>query len=436
MLITPLFLGDLSKADHALNLSPSDVKRSISLLAQGHFKLSDFNATISSDEYNVAVDFLYENHNTPKTFKSYRAAVEKLFLWAWNIKNQSVFDLRPADFNEMLNFYSSPPDEWAIAFTPKRRLKTGIINPDWKPIVKTNDAGLSPNSKKAILSSLSAFYGFVIDNTELCFANPALIARKKLGTRKNNSGIAKKILSERQVDYIFKACDQLPHSTDGQRSRVRFLMAFLTYRYRRISEASSRLVDGWQTYVPMMSDFVYHGGDWFFSIPEQASKTGVESEATVPPALLNELKRYRQALSTELNEPLTALPTPSEAMPLFPKINGHGKVLGGLSTSTLEKKIKHAFLYARELMLKDAALLQGNDKDEWSVEAEILSSATPHWLRHTGISLEMAKGRNIVHIRDDAMHSSIDTTNIYTNALDKARSQSAKDFDVKTNDDD
>lgn len=426
MKICPLFFGDVSKTSTQLHLSPTDIKRDISLSSRGFIDLTWFDLPDIQGEYDIAVEFLYENHQTPKTFKAYRAAVEKLFLWAWNIKHLSIFRLQPADFNEMLNFYSYSPVEWQCPATPKRRLRTGELNPGWRPIVGSSP--LSPNTKRAILSSLSAFYTFIIDNSELTYANPALVARKKLGSKKNNNSIAKKILSQQQVDFIMDAAKSVPSMSEKQRCRVRFLMAFLIYRYRRISEVSTRVVDNWETYTPMMSDFVFHGGEWFFAIPENASKSGVEGKATVPPVLLDELKIYRQALGSELtlDKPLAPLPTPSEALPLFPKINTKGRILGGLSTSTFEKQIKAVFLYAKELMEKAADNEALNRRDEMLIEAAMLESATPHWLRHTGISLEVAMGRDIVHVRDDAMHSSIDTTNIYTNALDKARSESAK----------
>lgn len=60
-------------------------------------------------------------------------------------------------------------------------------------------------------------------------------------------------------------------------------------------------------------------------------------------------------------------------------------------------------------------------------EADELEYATVHWLRHTGISDDINKnGRPIAHVRDDAGHHSILTTDRYNDVELKARYLSAK----------
>ncbi len=58
-------------------------------------------------------------------------------------------------------------------------------------------------------------------------------------------------------------------------------------------------------------------------------------------------------------------------------------------------------------------------------EADSLSAATVHWLRHTGIS-EDVKIRPREHVRDDAGHSSSATTDRYIDVELKARHESAQ----------
>lgn len=58
-------------------------------------------------------------------------------------------------------------------------------------------------------------------------------------------------------------------------------------------------------------------------------------------------------------------------------------------------------------------------------ESDSLRTVTVHWLRHTGIS-EDVKVRPINHVRDDAGHESIATTNRYINTLNYERHESAR----------
>ena len=60
-------------------------------------------------------------------------------------------------------------------------------------------------------------------------------------------------------------------------------------------------------------------------------------------------------------------------------------------------------------------------------ESKALAQATVHWLRHTGISDDLNKrGRPIVHVRDDAGHTTSATTDLYNDAELQARHNSGK----------
>ena len=58
-------------------------------------------------------------------------------------------------------------------------------------------------------------------------------------------------------------------------------------------------------------------------------------------------------------------------------------------------------------------------------DAMELKAATVHWLRHTGIS-EDVKSRPREHVRDDAGHSSMATTDRYIESDRRERHASAK----------
>ncbi|MGL6028626.1 MAG: site-specific integrase, partial [Legionella sp.] len=68
-----------------------------------------------------------------------------------------------------------------------------------------------------------------------------------------------------------------------------------------------------------------------------------------------------------------------------------------------------------------------------SEEADNMTAATVHWLRHTGIS-EDVKIRPREHVRDDAGHSSSATTDRYIDIEKQARHQSARKKIIEHND--
>jgi hypothetical protein len=69
-------------------------------------------------------------------------------------------------------------------------------------------------------------------------------------------------------------------------------------------------------------------------------------------------------------------------------------------------------------------------KEKKDEEADNLRLATVHWFRHTGISEDVLT-RPLAHVRDDAGHQSIATTNRYIDVEAKERYKSAKNKHLK-----
>ena len=118
------------------------------------------------------------------------------------------------------------------------------------------------------------------------------------------------------------------------------------------------------------------------------------------------LKRYRKYLGQ------SALPSPADTTPLLSKTKGKGPIS---STTYIREIVQSCF---------DRAIAKLNE-DGHVEEAESLTAATVHWLRHTGIS-EDVKRRPREHVRDDAGHNSSATTDKYINVELRERHRSAK----------
>ena len=132
---------------------------------------------------------------------------------------------------------------------------------------------------------------------------------------------------------------------------------------------------------------------------------------SVSDEMLNALRRYR------LSRGLSSLPTPGETTALIHKTRGKG---GITSTRQIRGIVQKCFDCAAEKLRKDG----------FTEEAERLSAATVHWLRHTGIS-EDVKFRPREHVRDDAGHGSSAITDRYIDVERTERHATARSKQIK-----
>lgn len=412
LLLQPLFAGD-HNTDIELPLTEFHQPDAVFTTVDGAFA-----------EYQEACRFLRGVQNRPNTFRSYRRDIEKLLLWSWFKRSISITALRPSDLLDMVRFYSKPPANWCSPHQVRRFLASGAINAAWRPCVANRPAP-TQSSIKAMLASISAFYQFLVDDAEIAMGNPALSARKRsIASAAPTQEITTKLFTPTQVHYLTRASRQMAEQNPSKWAKARFAVALLFHRYLRISEISRHTMRGWQTYTPTMSCFRRVAGDWFFYIPAGTSKNNKSDLVTVPPELLEELKRYRRHIAEQTGLELPDLPAPDEALPLLPKILVNGQIRGGLSVRAVRYLMQDVFEFASKLLIADAE--HSPDKEELLAEAHGMKAATVHWLRHSGISTDLAEGRNTVHVRDDARHVDLSTTNIYTHTDLHDRAASAR----------
>ena len=108
----------------------------------------------------------------------------------------------------------------------------------------------------------------------------------------------------------------------------------------------------------------------------------------------------------------------------------HDKAYLLIRAAQIQRKIASA--YARRPIVQrcfDAAYQRMKD-DGLESDALDLKTATVHWLRHTGIS-EDVKIRPREHVRDDAGHSSMQTTDRYIESDLRERHESGRQKRVR-----
>jgi len=111
------------------------------------------------------------------------------------------------------------------------------------------------------------------------------------------------------------------------------------------------------------------------------------------------------------------LPAPGETQPLVEKIRGRG----GMTARHLMRIVQEVFDRSYEQMRAKV----GEDK------ARKLKEASSHWLRHTGASMEIERGRALKDLSEDLGHASMATTDaIYVQTEHRLRAQSGRERKV------
>lgn len=368
------------------------------------------------DEYAQAVVFLYNYRGSLDTFNAYRREIERFIQWCWFVHKKPIKDLKRLDIEEFIEFSKKPLKHWVgTKVVPRFNIVNGerTPNPDWRPfIVKVSkrdfkegkraqkqDFNLSQQGLKQIFAILGTFYNNLIQE-EYTEVNPLLQIRQKSKFIQKQSSVREiRRLSNPQWETVLTCAKGMALEKPEIHKRTLFIMQCLYGMYLRISElaASKR----WQ---PKMSDFFRdHENNWWFRTVGKGNKM---RQIAVSMDMLQALRDYRESLG------YTPLPSPDDHAPLIPKVRGKGSIT---STNPIRLLVQECF---------DKAIKSLLEKEKVD-EANMLRSATVHWLRHTGIS-EDVKIRPREHVRDDAGHSSSAITDRYINVELKERAKSAR----------
>lgn len=375
----------------------------------------------SKEDLYHCLTFLQSYNGSQATFNSYRREVERLLQWTWFIQEKTLPELRRLDIEEYLEFCQHPPLSW-IGTKQVARFKNHqgqrICNPDWRPFVSqitkiesqqgqfadNKDFKLSQKSLQAVFSVLSTFFNYLLqeDYGEL---NPVALIRQKskyLQTHAYKEPIRR--ISNLQWDFVLETVEINAQRDPSVHERSLFIMNCLFAMYLRISELVAD-----ERSIPTMGDFRADiDNNWWLQVTGKGNKVRM---ITVSDEMLAALKRYRISLG------LSPLPHIGESTPMIPKIKGKGPVT---STRQIRFIVQDCFDQAYQRMY-DQGLKE---------EALELKAATVHWLRHTGIS-EDVKHRPKEHVRDDAGHASMATTDRYIDTEMRERHASAKHKKIK-----
>ncbi|GAB3272524.1 tyrosine-type recombinase/integrase [Parahaliea aestuarii] len=348
------------------------------------------------------------------TFIRFRNETERFLLWVFLFKGCPMPQLRKTDILEYADFCWQPPVSW-ICLTNHEKfvLNNGqyIQNGAWAPFrLKTPKNGKVPKPDKkkyrpsqqtlaATFTGIIAFYKYLM-NEEYLYGNPAQIAKADCRHFIQDAQVKEpRRLTEAQWLYVFNVAKKLADE-DPKHERSLFVICALKTLFLRISELSER-----KNWSPMMSHFWQDSeGNWWLKIYGKGRKL---RDITVPDSFLDYLKRYR------LYRDLTPLPSSGDNAPIVEKIRGQG----GMTPRQLTRIVQSVFDLAYQAMKSD----HGEDN------ARKLKEASTHWLRHTGASMEVERGRALKDLSEDLGHASMATTDtVYVQTENRLRAQSGK----------
>ncbi len=391
-----------------------------------NFDIRDF-PTISStldqpwkkDIWEQAFDFLayIRRNKSEHTYVRFRSEIEKLLLWLFLIKEQPLDTLRKIDILDYADFFWQPPKTW-MAFGNYDRfvLNNGFyqVNEKWLPYKVTVPKGSnqkpdktkyrpSQQSLSSMFTAINAFFKHLTEE-EFLFGNPVPLAKKDCRYFIKDSQVKKtKRLTEDQWNYVLKTCIELADA-DTYYERNLFLIITLKTLFLRISELSER-----PDWSPKMGDFWKdHDGNWWLKVYGKGRKL---RDVTVPTQYIDYIRRYRSSQN------LPGLPSTGELNPIIYKLRGPGNP----TARQLTRLVQEIFDKAFEQMKKE----QGVEN------AQQLKESSSHWLRHTGASMEIERGRDMKDVSEDLGHASMATTDVvYVQSEDKKRAASGKNRKV------
>lgn len=368
------------------------------------------------DHWNWARDYLIflGRNKSEHTFIRFRSDIEKFLLWSFLIAEKPAVDFRKNDMLDYSEFFFKPPQTWigltnADKFSPLAGAYE--FNANWKPFryvaegadVDKKKYRPSQQSMLAMFSAISSFYTYLMEN-DIALGNPAVLAKKDCKRLIKDAQIKEtKRLDQAQWDLLLDTAEKMAFEDDIFERNL-FLIAAMKTMFLRISELSER--DDW---IPFMSHFWQDDGkNWWLKIYGKGKKI---RDISVPDSFLPYLERYR------ISRGLSAFPGRQEKQPIIEKIRGVGGMSGRQLARLVHQVLERAYEAQKELFGEKSA--------------QIFKEVSPHWLRHTGASMEIERGRALKDVSEDLGHASMATTDtVYVQTSAKKRAESGKSRDV------
>ena len=369
------------------------------------------------EQFNWGKMFLtYIGRNkSAHTYERFRNDVERFLLWSFIENKKPIDQLRKSDLLEYADFCWQPPVAW-IGTSNQERFKItngySAANELWFPykiqapkslkaeyVIDKKKYRPSQQTLSSMFTAIIVFYNYLMAE-DFCIGNPAQIAKKDCRHFIIDSQVKEiKRLTGSQWQYVLDTAVEMADE-NSMFERNLFVIAALKTLFLRISELSER-----PNWSPTMGHFWQDDDEnWWLKVFGKSRKL---RDITVPIDFLPFLERYRSSRG------LLGLPSSNENSILVEKVRGQG----GMTSRHLRRLVQSVFDQAHDNMRRS----------EGEKRALKLKEASAHWLRHTGASMEIERGRPLKDISEDLGHASMATTDtVYVQSENKKRAESGK----------
>ncbi len=280
-----------------------------------------------------------------------------------------------------------PSSRWVL---PTKR-KLSRFEPDWRPFA----GPLSPISQRQAIIILNGMFAWLV-NAGYLAGNPLSLSRQR--HRKAKPRVTR-YLDHDLWNEVKVSIELMPKETDREREhyfRVRWLYSLFYIGGLRISEVIGNTMAGFFCRKDKEGE-----ERWWLEITGKGEKTRLIPATS---ELMIELARYRRAIG------LSALPLPGDHTPLLLPIGNKHR---SMTRSALHQIVKSVFELTAERLRKRG--------EEHFGRADLIRSASAHWMRHTGGTHMLDQGVSLLNVRDNLGHASIATTNQYAHSEDDKR---------------
>lgn len=334
---------------------------------------------IVSDESAIQIFLDSFARKSPNTVRSYEKECWRFLLWLKAKRHDASPALLPGvdvqDINEYLAFLEQPrvfSENFLGAHGWKHQ-------PFRKPLTAT--------SIKHCITVLHKLFASLREirtagDEPYCKFNPVKLAHQGNGAAKAEDDIGQ-ALTEVEWQAVLDAIEALPRDSDKERRhyhRARWIFQLLYRAYLRREEAAAL----------GMSSFEASPEGWSIRLVGKGNK---KAKIIATDKLMAELGVYRRSLGMTLH------PCPGEDLPAILALGGKSGVTA--QAIYLICKVIYGMAAQRMRVLGDTAA------------AVRLEQATPHWMRHTGVTHAMEAGVNPRYVQAQARHSSLSVTARY-----------------------
>ncbi|KRC28752.1 site-specific integrase [Acidovorax sp. Root219] len=343
--------------------------------SRGRFRAPADTSTLDARNDYEAVHAWLSLHESTATQRAYRKEAERLLLWAVLEREKALSSLSSEDAVAYRAFLRRP--------TPRARW-VGPARPrssaDWRPFA----GGLSARSVAHSVAVINALFRWLMQQ-RYSLANP-FAGIKVRGASRSESTAAQRYFSPGEWSLLQTIAEGLEWRegwSPAAAQRLRFVLNFTFATGLRVSElVGARLaqieIDG-------------HGDRWLHVLGKGAKKAKVAMPSLARSSLDQYLMHRRLPTTPSRWRPET---------PLVGQIGGDEG--GGITAARLWTILRRFFNLCADVLEAENPSM-----------AEKLRRASTHWVRHSHATHALANGVDLIAVRDNLRHASVQTTSVY-----------------------